>query len=356
MRPTVGIDVDDVLYSCNEYALNLANKKYGFEPPVTLDEIHCWEKRHDRSDVVFQYYNDIDFFSSQPVFPGAKEFLLKLQEIADVYITTAVEPKFMSVRIQKLMEDFPFIKKENIIMGFNKSLLHFDFLLDDNPNNILNSNCRYPIIYRRPWNKSLTGGLSVNNLDEALSLIRKLNQLSEQRVLPEGNKLLIFVGPSGSGKSSIMEQLSDVCKLVPSITTRERRNPNSDKGYCFTSMDKFLEIKNDLLEYSYYAGNGYGTRIEDAVPKYGHKMKAMDISGAISAKSKIKNCVTVFVRRKHEDMVRSILERDTSLDEKIKRISSIPYEMENEKFCDYTVSNDGTIEEAVHEIKKLLNC
>lgn len=356
MRPTIGIDVDDVLYGCNEYALSLANKKYEFNPPIALDEIHCWEKRHDRSDVVYEFYKDIHFFESQPVLPGAKEFLQKVNEIADVYIVTAVDPLFMGVRIQRLMKDFPFIPKENIIMGFNKSLLHFDFLLDDNPNNILSSNCKYPITYIKPWNKNITGGLGVNNLDEAFSLITRLIYLSERkRTVPIGKKLLVFVGPSGSGKSSIMNQLTNICEMVPSVTTREKRNQDSDTSYQFVSEDEFLKIKDDLLEYSYYAGNGYGTRAEDAIPVDVHKMKAMDISGAISAKAKIKNCVTIFVKRKQEDMIRSILERNCSLDDKIRRISSLSHEMDNEKFCDLSINNNGTIEEAVEEVKSLVN-
>ena len=34
----IGIDVDDVLFQCNEFAVNLANRDNDFEEPLKLEE------------------------------------------------------------------------------------------------------------------------------------------------------------------------------------------------------------------------------------------------------------------------------------------------------------------------------
>jgi hypothetical protein len=41
-RLQIGLDVDDILYDCNAYALELLNKKMGYEPPLTIYDIHSW--------------------------------------------------------------------------------------------------------------------------------------------------------------------------------------------------------------------------------------------------------------------------------------------------------------------------
>ena len=133
------IDVDDTLYDCNSYACRLATKKHGLSPPLDIEETTSWTPRGDRSDLVMKYYEMPEFVANQPIFEGARDFINDLMKIADVYIITAVPPHIMSVRMQRLMEDFPYFPKENIIMGFQKDLIQVDFLLDDSPINILKS-------------------------------------------------------------------------------------------------------------------------------------------------------------------------------------------------------------------------
>lgn len=66
----------------------------------------------------------------------------------------------MSLRAKQILTAFPDFPEQNIIMGFQKSLVHFDVTLDDGPHNILKSCAKYPVLMRRPWNESLSGILS----------------------------------------------------------------------------------------------------------------------------------------------------------------------------------------------------
>ena len=77
--------------------------------------------------------------------------------------------------------------------------------------------------------------------------------------------LVVLSGPAGSGKSTVLRRLlesrDDFCFSV-SLTTRSPR-PNEVDGvdYFFTDRSSFEERirRGELLEYTEYVGNYYGT-------------------------------------------------------------------------------------------------
>lgn len=78
-------------------------------------------------------------------------------------------------------------------------------------------------------------------------------------------KLFIVSGPSGSGKSSLINDIvneSDDFVRSISVTTRpKRKDETSGRQYHFISKDEFEELieKDMLLEWADYAGYLYGT-------------------------------------------------------------------------------------------------
>ena len=74
-RMSTALDVDDLLMECIPYAIKLANEKYKFDPPLTIYEVDHWGKLGTRADVIFEFFNDPEFFRTQPVLEGAKEFV-----------------------------------------------------------------------------------------------------------------------------------------------------------------------------------------------------------------------------------------------------------------------------------------
>ena len=72
-RLSTALDVDDLLLECIPYAIKLANEKYNFNPPLTIHEVNRWGKLGTRADVIFEYFNDPEFYKNQPVIEGAKE-------------------------------------------------------------------------------------------------------------------------------------------------------------------------------------------------------------------------------------------------------------------------------------------
>ncbi|MBD2107641.1 guanylate kinase [Nodosilinea sp. FACHB-13] len=94
---------------------------------------------------------------------------------------------------------------------------------------------------------------------EALSLT------TETDLAPRRGRLIVFTGPSGVGKGTLLRALRHrypALKLSVSATTRSPR-PGEVNGqdYYFVSRDEFRTMveQGELLEWAEFAGNLYGT-------------------------------------------------------------------------------------------------
>lgn len=61
-RMSAALDVDDLLLECIPYALRLANERYHFDPPISIYEVDRWGKLNSRADVIFEFFQDPDFY------------------------------------------------------------------------------------------------------------------------------------------------------------------------------------------------------------------------------------------------------------------------------------------------------
>lgn len=83
--------------------------------------------------------------------------------------------------------------------------------------------------------------------------------------IPRTGRLIVFTGPSGVGKGTLLKALRDRypnLKLSISATTRQPRPGEVDgKDYYFVSREQFQTMveNGDLLEWAEFAGNFYGT-------------------------------------------------------------------------------------------------
>ena len=172
LRPKIGLDWDDVAAPFNSIALQMANEKYQFDPPLKLDEITSWENT-GRTSVIKEFYFDDELYQRQTVPEKNKKCIRQLMKIADVYFITAAFPQYMGFRSAQILREFPDFPQENIILGSAKKLVQFDIILDDAIHNVLESPATYPVLMRKPWNWQMTGILSVNNLNEFVLLVKQ---------------------------------------------------------------------------------------------------------------------------------------------------------------------------------------
>ena len=177
-------------------------------------------------------------------------------------------------------------------------------------------------------------------------------------------KFIVLVGPSGCGNTAIMNHLittHDKYRIVPSMTTRKPREGEIEENYIFLEETEFAKLVESgaLLEYSEYARHQYGTsrgEVECILQSGAVALKAMDIIGAMKAKEIYgKQCMTIFVKRPRIEVVRAILLRSTSEEDKTQRLALIEAAyLKDAPRCDFIVDNSGTIENAANKIIKLL--
>jgi len=182
-------------------------------------------------------------------------------------------------------------------------------------------------------------------------------------------KLFLIVGPSGSGKGTIIDKFKEKYSgfVYPvSYTTRAVRDGEVDgEVYHFVDKDEFEGmIKDDeLLEYATVHGdNYYGTSKKDIVEplKQGAVvMREVDIQGFHSIQKIVpeQNLVSVFMKAKDlDDLKRRIEMRgQISKEEMERRMESAKKEIAQSDDCDYLVINEwGNVEKCLKEVEEIV--
>lgn len=267
----------------------------------------------------------------------------------------------MGIRADQIKKFFPEIPEKNIIPAYRKDIVDLDFILDDGAHNILASNVKYPVLFRKPWNAHMTGTLSVNSYDEFLNLLECIKEsYLDNGLSPNKPSVIALVGPSGSGKTVIAEKVLEHEKFEKPIsaTTRKPRIGESKDAYHFVSEEEFLQMKKEqkFAETTVYAGCCYGAELSSInnILKSGkHCIIPIDISGAMALKMQYRTCV-IYVKRERPELIDALIQRmidgKMTKDDTVQRIVSLSDEKRNEEVCDYILANNGTIEAAAQKI------
>ena len=182
-------------------------------------------------------------------------------------------------------------------------------------------------------------------------------------------KLFIIVGPSGSGKSSVLMEFK---KKHPeytyplSATTRPIREGEKDGDiYHFYTKERFLEgIKNgEFLEYAIvHQDNYYGLikeHVFNSLENGETIVREVDIQGFDSIRKKIpkKNLVTIFITVPNkQELIDRITHRAAISDDELKkRLESMHREFARARDCDYMVENkNGELEKTVEKVEEII--
>ncbi len=177
-------------------------------------------------------------------------------------------------------------------------------------------------------------------------------------------KLFIVSGPSGSGKSSLIDDIvneSDNFVRSISFTTRpKRKDESSGKQYHFVSKDEFKEIieKDMLLEWADYAGCLYGTPkkfVTEKLSEGKNVILVIEVQGAMQVMRKIKDAYLIFITtssfKELEERIKK--RRADSPEEMNKRLEIAKGELDYKKYYDCIIVNDN-YNEALLNLKKVL--
>ncbi|MBQ8797415.1 MAG: guanylate kinase [Oscillospiraceae bacterium] len=178
------------------------------------------------------------------------------------------------------------------------------------------------------------------------------------------NKLYVFSGASGVGKSTILSQVMEKkqdLRFSVSATTRAPRPGEVDgESYYFIDKERFQEmiLEDAFVEYDAHMGNYYGTpkfQLEEKLEK-GSVLLDIEPNGAFNVKRWRPDAVLIFIAPPSlEELERRLRSRGDTSEEQIRiRQDRVRWEMEQSKKYDYIVINDR-VEACVEEILNIMN-
>ncbi|HYO08846.1 MAG TPA: guanylate kinase [Tepidisphaeraceae bacterium] len=179
--------------------------------------------------------------------------------------------------------------------------------------------------------------------------------------------LIVMVGPSGVGKSTISRRLEDEMDLlyIVSVTTRERKPGEEESGKEYEHIDKrefFRRLDNDrYLEYAQVHGNYYATPKHPALDYLAEGKDVLleiDVQGALQVRHHYPDALLIFILPPNEPtLLQRLTDRDRDSAEDInKRFRAAKREIhmaKGSRAFDYMVINDN-LAGAVEEIEKII--
>jgi len=177
--------------------------------------------------------------------------------------------------------------------------------------------------------------------------------------------LIIISGPSGVGKSTVLERVMrrlDKVWFSVSATTRHPRAGERDGiEYFFVDREQFESMieEGELLEYMEYAGNYYGTPktpIEEHVDEGYIVILDVDVRGKLNIRKSYSGGVSVFIAPPSmEALEKRLRGRGTESEETIaKRLAAAANELAYKEGYDHIVVNNN-VDEAAEKLFEIIN-
>ena len=186
-------------------------------------------------------------------------------------------------------------------------------------------------------------------------------------ILERDSRLVIISGPSGAGKTTViqklMEQIDLPLTLSVSATTRPAR-PDEQDGvhYLFLSDEEFQQRRasGDFLECCEVFGGGqwYGTlatTVTTSLAKGKWVILEIDVEGTRLVLDRYPDAITVFIRPQSlEELERRLRERDTETEDTIQRRLAIARkELDAASYYEHHVINES-VDQAVADLSRVL--
>jgi 5'(3')-deoxyribonucleotidase len=163
------VDMDEVM--ADTLAEYIRRYNQTFDEDVTPQDLAgkgLWEIAPlDRQQQLRSFLDAEDFFEDLDLMPGSQDVLRQLSDRFEIFIATQAMavPNSLGPKYRWLQRHFPFIPPSHYVFCGDKSILRADYLIDDQPKNILRFEGQ-GLLYSAPHNLSATGFVRVNNWEE----------------------------------------------------------------------------------------------------------------------------------------------------------------------------------------------
>jgi len=177
-------------------------------------------------------------------------------------------------------------------------------------------------------------------------------------------KMLIIIGPTAVGKSSVLDHLlrdyPELCDIITFTTRPMRAGESEGHPYHFVSEEQFkkLESENHFLETAIVHGRMYGTprdQVENAGQRGKVSVMDIDVQGAKKMVQEYPSAVTLFLMPPSIDALRQrfIKRGVTSEADLAKRLESAQKEMAQAQDFQHVIVNDD-FDSAYLQIRKII--
>lgn len=157
-RPlTILFDADDVSENLLGSWINLLNERYGTS--ATPEDVKDWDITLAfptlTKQQIYSALHEEDLWRGLEPMPGSQRILQKWHDKGhNLYMVTASDYRTCKVKVERILEMFPFLDWEHIIFATNKQMVCGDILIDDGVHNLIGGNY-YKIMFNRPHNRRL---------------------------------------------------------------------------------------------------------------------------------------------------------------------------------------------------------
>lgn len=174
--------------------------------------------------------------------------------------------------------------------------------------------------------------------------------------------IFVFVGPSGAGKTTLIERIKTECNipnLVTHTTRKQREGESNGINYHFTTVEEFEKL--DKVEWTKYSGNYYGLskkEIEEKLIYNDIVLISQEKNGALKTKAEYGRCVKIVYVYVSPNTMESRM-RLRGDDEKtiIERMNNAitSKEFDNIDIADFVLINeDGMLDMNIEIFKKII--
>lgn len=181
----------------------------------------------------------------------------------------------------------------------------------------------------------------------------------------KSGKLIIYAGPSGSGKGTIKNMVLknndfNIVFSVSATTRKPREGEKNGKDYFFIDQKEFKKLikEKKFIEWTKYSGNYYGT-LESEVLKSTNKGKnvllEVEIEGVKNILKRFPESVTIFIMPPSiEELEKRLISRNTEKKSEIrKRLKIAKKEIKHSTHFKHIIVNKE-IKESVKQLSDIL--